>query len=440
MIRAEEMLISEVSAWFFGIENKDASLFPQDFLGDIWQKAAQLSKVTSRCVVSHPPRHAKFVSILRAGLLHRLRAAVNACQACPLHENRLPGRGVLDDASFENDPFAALGEKPTLTGALGAKIMVVSEGPGQFESRTANVLVSYQILAGSCCARLCANYEGCYSEKSPLPQQPCKPRALSKDVTTDDDLHAVWQERATRRFEIHTAGEILDETLFKAGLWRESWNPRQLFREGDIPEKLKPRPGTVYLSNIIKCRATKPNPKKFEGVEDRAPTKEEAAACRRWLDLQRYIVQPAVLIALGKPAFDELTGEEHASILNYSSSRTGKVYESRFGIPLLVEPHPAFILRQEETAEAREWKKSLIETFIRAQEIASGEIEEQAEEEQEKGEEGEEGQEVETNDFFVEGSAQKEILEGMTPSPGATEETEENSLLGATFIPTFPPT
>jgi DNA polymerase len=85
----------------------------------------------------------------------------------------------------------------------------------------------------------------------------------------------------------------------------------------------------VYIANVVKCRPP----------GNRVPTAEEAAACAAWLDRQIELVQPKIIVALGKTAAIRLTGAE-ASL----ASLRGKVYAYR-GIPLVITYHPAYLLR-----------------------------------------------------------------------------------------------
>jgi len=85
----------------------------------------------------------------------------------------------------------------------------------------------------------------------------------------------------------------------------------------------------VYIANVVKCRPP----------GNRVPAPEEAAACAAWLDRQIELVQPKLIVALGKTAAIRLTGAE-ASL----ASLRGRAYAYR-GIPLVITYHPAYLLR-----------------------------------------------------------------------------------------------
>lgn len=85
----------------------------------------------------------------------------------------------------------------------------------------------------------------------------------------------------------------------------------------------------VYIANVVKCRPP----------GNRTPTHEEAAACAPFLDRQIELVQPKMIVALGKTAAARLLATE-ASL----ASLRGRVHAYR-GIPVVVTYHPAYLLR-----------------------------------------------------------------------------------------------
>ncbi|MGM0475994.1 MAG: uracil-DNA glycosylase [Pseudomonadota bacterium] len=106
------------------------------------------------------------------------------------------------------------------------------------------------------------------------------------------------------------AGQLLDAMLAALGLARG---------EG------------VYIANCIKCRPP----------ENRDPTPEERATCAPWLARQIELVQPRVILAVGRVAAQQLLGrEEPLARLRDQTHRWGDA-----GIPLVVTYHPAYLLR-----------------------------------------------------------------------------------------------
>jgi uracil-DNA glycosylase family 4 len=85
----------------------------------------------------------------------------------------------------------------------------------------------------------------------------------------------------------------------------------------------------VYIANVVKCRPP----------GNRNPQAEEAEACSAYLQRQIALIQPKLIIALGKVAAVNLLGRD-ASI----ASLRGQVH-AYGGIPLIVTYHPAYLLR-----------------------------------------------------------------------------------------------
>jgi DNA polymerase len=107
---------------------------------------------------------------------------------------------------------------------------------------------------------------------------------------------------------VGSAGKLLDAMLVAAGLQRG--------RE-------------VYIANVVKCRPP----------GNRTPSIEEAAACAPYLDRQIDLIQPKLIVALGKTAVMRLTGSD-ASM----ASMRGTVHSYR-GIAVVATYHPAYLLR-----------------------------------------------------------------------------------------------
>ena len=104
------------------------------------------------------------------------------------------------------------------------------------------------------------------------------------------------------------AGKLLDNMLAAIGLKRGE---------------------DVYIANAVKCRPP----------QNRTPAPEEAAACRPYLERQIELIQPKLIVALGRPAAQTLLQAE----IKIAAAR-GKLHDYH-GIPLIVTYHPAYLLR-----------------------------------------------------------------------------------------------
>lgn len=104
----------------------------------------------------------------------------------------------------------------------------------------------------------------------------------------------------------------------------------------------------AYVTNAVKHFKFAPRGKRR--IHQR-PDAGEIEACRWWLDLERRLVRPKLILAMGATALQSLTGSG-AGLLK----RRGSLEQTQDGTPLLVTLHPSYILRlrdQESAAQAR---------------------------------------------------------------------------------------
>lgn len=104
------------------------------------------------------------------------------------------------------------------------------------------------------------------------------------------------------------AGRLLDAMLAAIGLAR-----------GD----------NVYIANVLKSRPP----------GNRNPAPEEIAACMPYLERQVQLIQPKIILALGRFAAQTLLDTEETI-----GRLRGRVHHYQ-GIPLVVTYHPAYLLR-----------------------------------------------------------------------------------------------
>ncbi len=97
----------------------------------------------------------------------------------------------------------------------------------------------------------------------------------------------------------------------------------------DIIKAMKLTRDDVYIANVIKCRPP----------ENRNPEADELDACRPYIRRQVELIQPKVIVALGKFGLQSLT--ERA----YSISSVRGEWLEYNGIKLMPTYHPAYLLR-----------------------------------------------------------------------------------------------
>ncbi len=93
---------------------------------------------------------------------------------------------------------------------------------------------------------------------------------------------------------------------------------------------LKRSRASVYICNILKCRPP----------GNRDPRTDEVAACTPYLKQQLAMIQPKVIVALGRIAGNFLTGEDTSM-----GALRGKWWTFE-GLPLRAIYHPSYLLRQ----------------------------------------------------------------------------------------------
>lgn len=98
------------------------------------------------------------------------------------------------------------------------------------------------------------------------------------------------------------------------------------------------RPDGVYIANAVKCRPPM----------NRTPEATEIDTCLPYLERQIALVQPRILVALGRPAAQALLGAD----VRINAAR-GKTFAHK-GIPVVVTYHPAYLLRNQ-ADKAKVW-------------------------------------------------------------------------------------
>jgi DNA polymerase len=105
------------------------------------------------------------------------------------------------------------------------------------------------------------------------------------------------------------AGKLLNNMLLAIGLQREE----------------------VYIANIVKCRP--PN--------NREPAPQEAQSCAPYLARQVALIQPKLILALGRVAAQNLLKTDRP----VGTMRGKRFYYEQTDIPVIVTYHPAYLLR-----------------------------------------------------------------------------------------------
>jgi uracil-DNA glycosylase len=97
----------------------------------------------------------------------------------------------------------------------------------------------------------------------------------------------------------------------------------------DIIKAMKLSRPQVYIANVIKCRPP----------ENRNPEPDELEACRPYIRRQVELIQPKVIVTLGKFGLQSLTEK------SYSISAVRGQWLEYNGIKVMPTFHPAYLLR-----------------------------------------------------------------------------------------------
>lgn len=143
------------------------------------------------------------------------------------------------------------------------------------------------------------------------------------------------------------AGQLLNRMIKAMGLEREQ----------------------VYIGNILNWRPEM-GARSTDGFQtgNRPPTQQEMEYCLPFIRAQIEIVQPRVLVALGKTAVDGLLGAERFKTMG---AARGAWHDYR-GLPLRATYHPSYLLRQEglKTDAAMKIKRDAWEDLLAVMERA----------------------------------------------------------------------
>jgi uracil-DNA glycosylase family 4 len=138
-------------------------------------------------------------------------------------------------------------------------------------------------------------------------------------------------ERAGRPYA-DQVGQLLDNMLKAVGVMRQN------------ASQPVPAAQAAYLTPVVKCRPALPA----------APQPHDLAACEPYLKRELALVQPKVILALGRMAAQTLLRESdpHASSMPLGKLR-GQIYQYQ-GIPVVVSYPPSYLLRNPQE-KARAW-------------------------------------------------------------------------------------
>jgi uracil-DNA glycosylase family 4 len=138
------------------------------------------------------------------------------------------------------------------------------------------------------------------------------------------------------------SGDILSQDLQAAGIYSDE----------------------VFICNIVACRPYDMGIcpfKKVERAENRDPSKIERDACRPLWQEALYLVDPLIIVSLGKPVLSEILGKTNPPVSKFIGSIVdfklpGRLTDVTY--PTMVNWHPAYLARNGDTTLSGPWEES----------------------------------------------------------------------------------
>lgn len=150
------------------------------------------------------------------------------------------------------------------------------------------------------------------------------------------------------------AGQLLDEFLAAAGISREE---------------------DLYITNTVKCRPP----------ENRVPTDEEKAACRKFLNAQIDFIKPRAIILCGATALKSFVELDKKTTISKVRGQWMTITVDGVDYPAMTIFHPSYLLRNHSLAEnaprtlmardLREIKNTYLNDVQRFNDVVTGDVE-----------------------------------------------------------------
>ncbi len=115
------------------------------------------------------------------------------------------------------------------------------------------------------------------------------------------------------------AGQLLDNILSAMGLSRQG----------------REQSAGVFITNVLKCRPP----------GNRNPKPDEAAQCLPYLERQVALLQPKIILAMGRFAVQALLRDSVPDVETIPLGKLRGHVHSYQGVPVVVTYHPAYVLR-----------------------------------------------------------------------------------------------
>jgi len=152
---------------------------------------------------------------------------------------------------------------------------------------------------------------------------------------------------------IGDSGDILTLLLNNSGLLKEPLSDKEAddLISGHLPaDIIRKSRFNLFITNLVACRPP----------DNRDPTRTEIEACWPRVAAQIYTLDPALIIAVGRPAASFLLGR-NVSITSERGALTDVSFpgiDEDYKIPVLIVLHPAYLLRNADKSPGGVWDKT----------------------------------------------------------------------------------
>lgn len=245
---------------------------------------------------------------------------------------------------WKNLPEASLIPELVASASVRTQVMVSEPAPRpneKFQRARAPVVerAATDEMIPSSLAELNRGVQGC--RRCPLwrdaTQGVCGERPAAAPLMIVGEQPGDQEDLAGRPF-VGPAGQLLDAALAEAGIDR----------------------ARAYLTNAVKHFKHEPRGKRRL---HKTPNAGEVQACRWWLDHERRLVRPRLILALGATAGLALLGRKPAV-----QAERGRVIETPEGDRVLLTVHPSYLLRLPDADARRQERSAFIADLMAAAE------------------------------------------------------------------------
>lgn len=246
---------------------------------------------------------------------------------------------AIEDIAIDAINTPARGSKPPMRPAVALSAAVLAVPSAVSAAACEGLVGGIAAMGWPELAQTVANCQACklcIGRRAPVFAAGDVPRQADWLVVTEPPEES--EERAGRP-QVEQAGQLLDNMLRALGIHRQD-GPAQ----GAPPEDKRHSATRAHVTSAVKCRP----------AVVRNPSLDELAVCGTYLQREIALVQPKVILAMGRFAAQALLQGSVAEVANIPLGKLrGQLYRYQ-GLPVVVTYPPVYLLRSPHD-KARAW-------------------------------------------------------------------------------------